>query len=181
MNIQKKIETALSPDQVRNIYKKMNGGKDVKIVMLHDVNESMSADTIMGADNCIIVFIDVMSEFNGHYVSIFRRDNDYYFMDSYGNTPKKLLDIINNLGHVHDSTLMFHILFENARECYYSNVEYQKKDGNVADCGRYAILNLTFFNQIDGYNFAMQRRYFKNYMAANNISDYDVAVTMLTS
>lgn len=79
-------------------------GLNVKIIQLNVVcNSKETIDEILNENNDMaILYIPVLSKYNGHFISIFESSDgrNVYFCDSYGSSPKELLDIIDELGYV---------------------------------------------------------------------------------
>ena len=143
----KLIGQALSFEDIQKIMLNATG-REVKIIELNSVCKSKETiDEILNKNNdCAILYIPVLSETNGHYVSIFESEdgNSIYFCDSYGNSPKELIDLINSLGFVVDKKCLFVQMEQKYKNGFMNIIKYQTEANGVASCGRYACANLIF-------------------------------------
>lgn len=174
--------TPLSPEQLKAFYKKETN-RELKVVILNSIKEGDRIDTIFD-QGCFVLFIPVMSSFNGHFVSLFRTREGIFFLDSYANTPKNLFKTIEDLGKVQLKTQLFEIIKNSKEQCYYNPILYQSKTEQVADCGRFAVVNCILFTkhqeQDKQYNLVTFNNKIIEYMKAHRIADYDDAITALT-
>ena len=182
-NIQILKATPLSPDQLKDYYKRETN-ETLKVVLINSIKESDTIDSIFGKNNCFILFLPVLSTYNGHFVSLFRTNKGIFFFDSYGNTPKKLLENINNLEKVKVRNTLFKIIAQGNVPCFYNTVLYQTKTEEVADCGRYSVANCVLFTlhqkQNKEYNLLTFNKKIIEHMKEHNLKDYDDAITDIT-
>ena len=175
--------TALSPDQLKNYYKEQTG-ETLKVIMLNQVNPNDTINEIF-SHGCLVLFIPVMSSYNGHFVSLFRTKQGIYFLDSYANTPKGLFETIEDLGKVHLKTHLFEIIRKSGENVYNNTILYQSKTEDIADCGRFAVINCILFTKFKRVNKIYDLNIFNNklieFMKENNLKDYDDAIVYLTS
>jgi hypothetical protein len=143
----KLIGTPLSFDDIQNIMMKAIG-KKVKIIQLNEMCHSKETiDEILDDNNDMaILYLPVLSNYNGHFCSIFESPDkkSIYFCDSYGNSPKELIELINNLGYVVDKSCLFAQMRKKYKIGYMNTIQYQTEANGVADCGKYATANLIF-------------------------------------
>jgi len=174
--------TPLSPEKLKAFYKKETN-KELKVVMLNSIKEGDTIEAIFD-QGCFVLFIPVMSSFNGHFVSLFRTREGIFFLDSYANTPKNLFKTIEELGKVQLKTQLFEIIRNSEEHCYYNPILYQSKTEQVADCGRFAVVNCILFTkhqeQDKQYNLVTFNNKIIEFMKTHQIADYDDAITALT-
>lgn len=183
MNTLRKLEaTPLSPDELKRMYKRATGS-DLKVIMLNSVRPTDTINNIFNS-GCIVVYIPVLSSYNGHFVSLFRNEKGIFFCDSYGNTPKDLLNIINAMGKVNDHNTLFKIILNSGIPCYYNNVDYQAHSDNISDCGRYSVLNCIWYTLNKRKNTYYDLNNFFSLLTThknnNNLQTYDDAVAFIT-
>lgn len=175
--------TALSFDDLQQIMKNATGLK-AKIVQLNNIKANQRIHDIFGMYNAIIIYIPVLSKFNGHYVCGFIENNNLYFIDSYGNSPAQLLRTINNMGNVKDSSTLFRIMRDSGLTGYMNTVDYQSHSPSVSCCGRYAtsVLIMRHMCHKNGVTFDLNRynSMITKYKNDNNYKSYDDAITAFT-
>lgn len=186
-DIKELIGKALSFEDIQRIMKNAIG-KEVKIIQLNAMcNARQTIDEILNENNDMaILYIPVLSEYNGHYVSIFEGKDakSVYFLDSYGNSPNDLLQIINNLGYVVDKKCIFEQMRNKYKNAYMNTIQYQTQENGVSDCARYSCANLIFKYLSDKENKPYDLNIFYKYMLdlnkKYNTKDFDISVTLFT-
>ena len=180
--INKLKSTALSPEQLKKFYREVTG-KDLKVLFLNEIAENDTVESLFST-GCFVLFVPIHSENNGHFVSMWRNRNGIYWLDSYANTPKQLLNIIDRIGKVTPNKNLFRIIRESGEAVYSNTVLYQTKTETVSDCGRFAVTaciwattaieNNKLFTLVD-FNDLMVK-----FMRESNIMDYDDAIVEIT-
>ena len=180
--IKKLKSTALRPESLQTFYRDVMN-KDLKIIFVNNSNDVNTIEDIF-ENNCCVVFLPVSDEYVGHYISMWRNNGVVYVFDSYGNSVKELLSEIESMGHVTINRKIFEIIKNSNDKVYVNTLNYQTKDDNVADCGRYAVSACIWSETAveKGTTFTLND-YHENliqFMRENKVKDYDDAVTMIT-
>lgn len=120
-------------------------GRKANIKKLNDICDSnLSLESLYGEYGEMIIYIPVLSPYNGHYTVSFLEDNNIYFMDSYGNSPSQLLELIDSLGHVQNRKCLFQDMLDSGKPGYMNVYQYQAHSPQVQDCGLYSTSVLIF-------------------------------------
>jgi len=97
-------------------------------------------------------FILTESEINsGHWTLLIRDDNNFEYFDSYGVSPKNILDYIPNymnkkLGNNYSEDLgMIINSIKSTDKFTYNKTKFQKDAPNINTCGRWCISRLSLF------------------------------------
>lgn len=177
----------LTPQQLKDIYKKRTK-LDLKVIDINKVPANATIEDLFDT-GCFVLFVPVMSEYNGHYISMFinkinQSDTDAIFiLDSYGNTPKELIEIIKKLGHVEINTNLFEIIKKSKLPVYCNKKNLQTQDESIADCGRFALTNCIFYEMFKdkGYDLDEFFDLLKVLGDKYKLDDADDIVTKFTS
>lgn len=176
MSLTKKmVSTPLSFDDLNKMYYKATK-KNLKIIVLNTVSPKDSIDSLFDR-GCFVLYIPVLSEYNGHFTSFFRTKNGIYFMDSYGNTPKKLFEIIDRNKN---KTTIFDIIKKSGIPFYCNNIDYQTQSESITDCGYYSVINCIWYTQFmqKGKSYDLNTFYslLTNFMRTRKIVDADIGI-----
>ena len=97
-------------------------------------------------------FILTESEKNsGHWTLLIRDDNNFEYFDSYGTSPKNILDYIptfmnKRLGNNYNEDIGMMIKsIKKTDKFIYNKIKFQKKQEGINTCGRWVIARLSLF------------------------------------
>ena len=125
--------------------------KNCKIVKYADLENYKDIYQLM-PNRMDFVFLLTESEKNsGHWTLLIRDDNVFEYYDSYGTSPKRILDYIPNymnkkLGNDYGEDLGKMIKSIKATDMFVHNkTKFQKEAPNINTCGRWVIARLSLF------------------------------------
>ena len=97
-------------------------------------------------------FILTESELNsGHWTLLIRDDNNFEYFDSYGTSPKNILDYIptfmnKRLGNNYNEDIGMMIKsIKKTDKFIYNKTKFQKEQEGINTCGRWVIARLSLF------------------------------------
>jgi len=125
--------------------------KNCKIVKYADLENYKDIYQLM-PNRMDFVFLLTESEKNsGHWTLLIRDDNVFEYYDSYGTSPKRILDYIPNymnkkLGNDYGEDLGKMIKSIKATDKFiYNKTKFQKEQEGINTCGRWVIARLSLF------------------------------------
>lgn len=139
INRYKKI--ALSDSEVLDL---MNGRAN--IVLYPDIYKYDTLDEMLGPDQAAIILFESKPNF-GHWVSIFRNDNDVTFFNSYSGYPDDTLKFIDKqfkMSTNQDKPYLSLLMLNSPYKLHYNEFKFQRHGGDINTCGRWAALRLIF-------------------------------------
>lgn len=142
--LRRKEGDSLSFDDLNEIMLKAVSRKP-NIKKLDDVcDANTTLKSLYGDYGEMIIYIPVLSPYNGHYTCSFIEDDTIYFFDSYGNSPSQLLELIDSMGHVRNKKCLFQDMMDSGMPGYMNQYQYQDHSPKVQDCGRWCLCVLLF-------------------------------------
>lgn len=115
---------------------------DVEPILYSDLSKYKSIDDVLGVKGYAVLIYQV-TRYDGHYVSIFKDDNNNLnFSDPYGFAVDAPID--DNLVPF-DKPLpryLTQLISKSKYKLIQNNFDYQSKQATVQDCGRHAILRI---------------------------------------
>lgn len=177
--INQKKSKPLDFKALERFYKK-NTNKDLKIIVINEISENSTIETLFD-QGCFVLYVPIKDQYSGHFVSMFKNNNKIYYLDSYGNTPKYLLDLSF---HPEQNKPFFEIIKNSGLRVIYNTVKYQTLSSKVDDCGRYSVFNCVLYQQYKETNRDYDLKTFHDvivkYLTQYGYKDYDDAITRLT-
>lgn len=172
-NIIKRYENiALSDKEVLDIVKNR-----ANIVLYPNIYKYDSIDELLGENNAAIILFESEPNF-GHWVLVFRENDNLEFFNSYGGYPDDSLKHIDKQFRKkthQDKPYLSYLFMKSPYNLHFNNYKFQKHKSNIKTCGRHAAIRLLFKNlNIDEYKNMLDG--FIKYIGG----DYDKIVTLLT-
>ena len=155
------MDQGLSPKQVKHLYHLLTG-KHIDVVPYDQIIKAPNLSIFFKHNhNSIIIFYPAMQKFDcvmGHYCSLTRIGNYYYFYDPLGYQPdeyKKFSD--RSLYHENVNSLIKHFLISGLN-IDYSHHKHQSRNPSMSTCGRHCVLRCVFDGSNDDYNKMIRRQ-----------------------
>ena len=150
------MDKSLTPQQVKHLYHLLTG-RHIDVIIYDQIIKALSLDCFFNNNNSIIIFypaLQINNNIMGHYCSLTRQGNYYYFYDPLAYKPdeyKKFSDR-SRLYHEQQNSLIKH--FINSRfHIDYNNHQHQSRKQSVATCGRHCVMRCVCSNfSNDDYN-----------------------------
>lgn len=125
-----------------------------KVLKYSEIPREVPADEFLKKVGDVVYILYEAEENSGHWVSLARSSDAFYYFDSYGNKPDVPLswnsdETNTRLGQAYPIlTKMFSLT---KQPVYYNNYAYQdKKDFDMATCGRWSTSFLIHFKKYGG-------------------------------
>jgi hypothetical protein len=146
------LSTALTPEQVRQLYYKY-AKKDIDIHIYDAIIEMDTVDSLFRLNNdaCIIFypFASMRGVTLGHYVALTRIGNNYYFydplaykIDEYKDMSVNRLELYRERNNTLVRLLLEKLLLGGTVD--YNTKMVQSRDSSIATCGRWSALRCRF-------------------------------------
>ena len=125
--------------------------KDAKIIKYADLDQFSNIYQLMPNRMDFVFLLTENEENSGHWTLLIRDDNVFEYYDSYGTSPKRILDYIPNymnkkLGNDLKEDLGKMIKSIKPTDKFiYNETKFQKEAPNVNTCGRWCIARLSLF------------------------------------
>ena len=127
-------------------------GADIKskvncnLLQYSDLHKYNSIDDILGSHKKCVLLYHTSANY-GHWVCIYEYKGTTFFFDSYGSIPDSQLKFLNkdlkeelNSEHRH----LTELLYRSNRPVEYNQHQFQKREPNIATCGRHCIVRLKY-------------------------------------
>ena len=161
---------SLSNDDINKILE-----PDTKIWTYPDFKDMSSIDDCWDSmGRCIFLFL-TKSEREGHWIAMWKDGDTIHYFDPYGMKPEAgrawlSTDKLEALDM--GTPYLWNLMKQSGYKVIYNRYPYQSKDGDVATCGRWAVVRLLWKNLSD------KQFYDKIKSSGMNPDEY---VTMITS
>lgn len=115
-----------------------------KIVLYSDLYKYKSIDALLKPYDCVVLLYETKPRY-GHWVCLLKYGNTVEFFDSYGYFIDEQLKFINNdfkKQNHEDKPYLSMLLLQSPYKLISNNYNFQKKNKDVASCGRHVCLRL---------------------------------------
>lgn len=147
------------------------------LVLYPDIYKYNSIDELLGQHQAAIILFESQPNY-GHWVSIFRNNDDIEFFNSYGGYPDGTLKHIDEKfrkkSH-QDKPYLTYLLVNSKYNLHMNPYGFQKHQKDVKTCGRHAAIRL-LFRELSSDEYKNMLDYLKRVTGL----DYDGVVTLLT-
>lgn len=164
--MRRRIYEPLSNFDINDFYKEIKN-KKANIQTYESIKKHKDCDKLFKNLDYCIIFLQNNDKSNpiGHWVCVFKNNNNVYFADSYGFSIKQLCPILMK------------ILAQKYNTVESNRVKYQQINDNSATCGRHCLMNVALNSLIPNYNFAQQKKIMDFLMKKNNLKNYNEVVS----
>ena len=149
------IQVALSPDEVRALWrKKLPNEKTIKVIDYDNIIESKNINSLFENEDRLIIFYPNYESNDavfGHYCALIKgKNNVIYFFDSYGGRPdidqKKFSGRYRKDLYEEKENSLIALLINSGCAVDYSNYKLQSRNPKVATCGRWCLTRCAMAN-----------------------------------
>lgn len=113
----------------------------VNIVTYPEVSKFRNIDELLGKYKAAVILYLTSPNF-GHWTGLFLNKEGLHFIDSYGGLPDETLEhigAVTNKSLKQDFTYLIALMVKSPYDLYYNDHKLQKKEGNIATCGRHVV------------------------------------------
>lgn len=162
---------------------------DAKIITYDELNKYNDLTELLPSKKDYVIILFKQTNDSGHWVTLLRNNNDFYYFDPLGYRVDKALSWLpkylnKSLGQgLPYLTLLCNKLIENKKyKIYFNEFPYQSRTNtDISTCGRWSLLVITFFQKTSNPNFKKYYQFVKQLSEKYEIRDFDVLVCKLVN
>jgi hypothetical protein len=174
--------TPMGDDDIRRFL-----GKKVKIIEFNELDNYNNINRLLtkNVDYCVILY-GIKAVNNGHWVSLFKRDNIISFFDSYGLKPevplKKWISNEQNEAMEQDGNLLIKLLNTHKGNVFYNDYSYQDNTNfDISTCGRWAVSFIQFMKMNKNHTLRSYNKFILDLKKNHTELDNDEIVSLLVN
>ena len=149
------MDRSLTPSEVEHLYHLLTG-KKINVILYDQIINASNLNPFFRHNNSFIIFypaVQIQNNILGHYCSLTRLGNYYYFYDPMGYKPDeyKHFSDRNRMYKEQVNSLIQHFI-TSGLHVDYSHHKHQSRNPKIATCGRHCVMRCIFNGSNDEYN-----------------------------